>query len=351
MDWAAITWDSARAGGFAAYLLLTGSIVLGLTLSLGVRSRDYPRFLSRELHNHLVLLTLVFTGLHSLAVWVDPFTKYTPVEVLVPFASHYRPLWVALGITTAYLLLAIYLSERIRPWVGWTWWRRFHYLAFPVWALATLHGLGSGSDSQAGWAFAIYALAFSGVGALLAFRLLTLRTGPGVRAALAGGTLLMVAGGWLWALQGPMQPGWNQVANNGNGSGSRLAAATAATPSPGLNVPFQSGFTGTMTLSPPDATGASSLAITGRLEAGPQGSLTLDLRGRQRASGFSVTAGRVTYQPPTGAGYSGPVVNTRGGQVIADLSGPGAPIQLQVSITGASGQTVQGEVEARAAAG
>ena len=31
-SWSAVTWDTARAGGFAAYVLLTLAVVIGLIL-------------------------------------------------------------------------------------------------------------------------------------------------------------------------------------------------------------------------------------------------------------------------------------------------------------------------------
>lgn len=362
MDWANLTWDTARAGGFVAYLLLTGTVALGIALSFGWRSDSWPRFLGREVHNHVVLLTLVFTGLHTVAIWLDPFMRFTPAEVLVPFVSHYRPTWVALGITTAYLLLAIFLTERLRPWIGWTWWRRMHYLAFPAWGLATLHGLGNGSDSQTGWAFVIYATCFSLVAALLAIRVTRAATSLTSRAGLAGGLLVLGAAGWLWAVQGPIQPGWNQVANNGQGNGSRLSAASgsggagpaaaggASAPSgpQALALPFQSQFAGTIDLAGPDGEGLTTLTIDGQLESSPQGTLHLVLRGRQRSTGFGVVAGQVTYRPASGAVYSGQVVSTRGGRLGAVLQGPSGPFRVEVEITQASGSSVQGTIDAAA---
>jgi hypothetical protein len=361
MDWANLTWDSARAGGFVAYLLLSAAVALGIALSFGWRSESWPRFLGREVHNHVVLLTLVFSVLHTLAVWLDPFMRFTPAEVLVPLVSHYRPLWVALGITAAYLLLAIWLTERLRPWIGWSLWRRAHYLAFPAWGLATLHGLGNGSDSQAVWAFAIYAACFSLVAALLAIRVARSTVTPGARFGVAGGLLVLAAAGWVWALSGPIQPGWNQVANDGNGNGSRLTAAAGgpnvtpppATPRPGqgFNLPFESQFQGAVELSGPGSDGLSTLTIDGTLQDRPQGDLKLVLRGRERSQGFGVVAGQVTYRPATGGSYTGQVVSTRGGRVGAVLEGPSGPFRIDFAITQSSGSSVEGVVDAAAGAG
>jgi hypothetical protein len=169
--WQALTWEIARVGGFVAYGLVLSSVVLGLVLSLGWRSARYPRFVTTELHRFVTLLGVVFIAVHSIAVFVDPFIRFTPAEVLVPLLSHYRPIWVAMGITAGYLALAVYLSERVRFRIGYAAWRRLHYLAFLVFVLATLHGLATGSDTRTPWAIAIYGGGVIVVGALLAARL------------------------------------------------------------------------------------------------------------------------------------------------------------------------------------
>ena len=54
---AALTWDVVRASGFAAYGLVTLSIVFGLLLSQRAQSRDHwPRFVNQELHQYTLLL-------------------------------------------------------------------------------------------------------------------------------------------------------------------------------------------------------------------------------------------------------------------------------------------------------
>lgn len=227
MTVSSITWDVARVGGLVAYVLTTASVVIGILLSLKWRNETWPRFVTNELHRFVSLVSLVFVGIHTLAVAVDPFIGFTPLEVVVPFASHYRPLWVALGIVAAYLGIAIYLSERLRSRIGYDWWRRFHFLAFAVFVLATLHGLGTGSDSKAPWAIAMYAAC-----GLLVVGLLALRMVPKASAGhpvVAAAVVLLAIEMVLWAATGPLRPGWNEVANNGNGSGAAPSAAPAGT--------------------------------------------------------------------------------------------------------------------------
>jgi hypothetical protein len=217
-----LSWEVARVGGLLAYLLTTVSVAIGLLLSLKAHSARWPRFITNELHRHVTLLSLVFIAVHSVAVLVDPFTGFNLGEVLLPMASHYRPLWIAFGIVGAYLALAIWLSEYVRGSVGYAWWHRFHMLAFVFFLLGTVHGLGSGSDSSSAWGVALYGGSVLLVAALVlvrAGRALAGRPGAGLAGVVAA-TVLAVA---LFAIRGPLYPGWNAVANNGNGNGASIA--------------------------------------------------------------------------------------------------------------------------------
>ena len=108
---------------------------------------------------------------HVLAVWVDPFTHFGWSEVFIPLASHYRPEWMALGIVALYLGIAIGISTWLRPHIGYTWWRRLHILTLGIYALVTVHGIGTGSDMQTWWGLSIYLISVVLVGSLLCWRL------------------------------------------------------------------------------------------------------------------------------------------------------------------------------------
>src|SRR6266704_4333807 len=170
--WETITWDIARAGGFPAYILLTLAVVVGLPLSTQIQSPSrWPRLLNSELHNFLTLLSTIFLVVHVLAVWIDPFTNFGWNEVLIPLASHYRPVWMALGIVGLYLGIAIGISTWLRPLIGYKLWRKLHVLTLGIFALATIHGIGTGSDTQTWWALGIYLVSSILVGSLLCRRL------------------------------------------------------------------------------------------------------------------------------------------------------------------------------------
>lgn len=173
--WETVTWDVARAGGLTAYVLLTAAVIVGLALSLKYQSPHWPRLINSEWHNYLTLLGVIFLGVHVLAVAVDPYTHFGLSEILVPLASHYRPFWMALGIVGLYLGIAIGISTWLRPIIGYQLWRRLHVLTLVVYALATVHGIFTGTDTLTWWGWTLYVCSVVPVGILTAIRLL----GPG----------------------------------------------------------------------------------------------------------------------------------------------------------------------------
>jgi hypothetical protein len=344
--WASqLIWDVARAGGFAAYVLLALAVLLGLALSLRLQDRRrWPRFLNYELHRHLTLLALVFTAVHVAAVAVDPFTAFRLVEVLVPGASHYRPLWMGMGIVAADLGLAVGLSSLVERLIGHRLWRMLHHLAFVVFALATAHGLGTGSDTRTAWAEAVYAGAGGLVWVLTFARLATAKTlRPLARAGALGLAFALLVGGVAGALLGPLRPGWNAIANNGHGSGARLVATRPASPPP---------TTFTASVAGASAFTDGALVLTGDVQGTVRGRLRLDLAGELAGDAFVVTGGTVelTETWPSAVAYQGPVDDLRGGRLVATVrpagGGPALTLVLDLTVDPGTG-AFQGDITAQ----
>ena len=334
--WQALTWEIARTGGLVAYALLLASVAIGLTLSLRWRSMHYPRFVTNELHRFVTLLALVFTGIHTVAVIVDPFIKFTLPEILVPLVSHYRPIWMALGIVAAYVLIAVYLSERVRSRVGYEWWRRFHALAFVAYGFATVHGLGTGSDSRAPWAIALYVGGVLLVGALLSLRLWPTDARLARHPFVAVGSIAVLAVTVLWAASGPLAPGWNAVAGGTSGPGTALAADAAATPdasptpSPtpvaAIALPMQATLSGTAVQ---DA--SNTVMIQATFDGQAQGSLHVSIP----LSNDAATAPLTMVVQPTGATCQGALTFARGdvlGGTCTLADGKSLSLQMRVRL-------------------
>ncbi|HLG76835.1 MAG TPA: hypothetical protein VKX46_10495, partial [Ktedonobacteraceae bacterium] len=203
-------------------------------------SARWPRLINSELHNFLTLLALIFTAIHVLAVWIDPFTNFGWSEVFIPFASHYRPLWMALGLITLYLGLAIGLSTWVRPLIGYTWWRRLHVLTLLMYGLVTLHGIGTGSDTQTWWGLSIYIIGVLLIGALLCQRLLV-PVNPRGRShpVLATLVVLFILAGAMWTVIEPLQSGWGARAGTVTTNSSQNTAPPQPSPASDDSNPSQ----------------------------------------------------------------------------------------------------------------
>jgi hypothetical protein len=310
--WQTVTWNVARTGGFTAYVLLTLAVAVGLALTMQLQSPSHwPRLLNSELHNFLTLLSVVFVGVHILAVWIDPFTRFGWSEVFIPFVSHYRAIWMATGILALYLGIAIGISTWLRPLIGYTWWRRLHFMTLSVYALVTIHGIATGSDTQTWWGLAIYAGSIALVGGLLCWRLLVpvnerSRRHP-VIASLVGLTILA---GLIFTVAGPLRPGWNALANGVTSGNSLLQSVVPSTSkrvpstSQGSNTsnpfatPFTASLQGTLAQNGPDTSGVVTLHINATLSYSAQGVLTIMLKGTQenfggQGSELSITSTQV----------------------------------------------------------
>lgn len=183
-----LVWYTARASGFTALILLTLSMAVGLALGLRWHSVRWPRFLTTELHRFVTLTSLVFVAIHSAAIALDPYMRFGPAEVLVPFVSSYRTLGMALGITASYLMLAVWLSSLVQRRIGWRAWRLLHYAAFATYAFSVLHTIRTGEDVTSDWGQWTVIASVAVVGALCGLRFLGAPPAHGRHAARASGS-------------------------------------------------------------------------------------------------------------------------------------------------------------------
>lgn len=190
-----VDWYAARAAGIAAYLLLTAVVALGVAMAgraPGRRWKRWPMFAVEDVHRAGGLLVGSFIALHVGAIAIDAFLPFSLSQLAIPLTSHYRPVWTALGIVAAELLLALAITNRYRGRMPRRWWRAAHYANFAVWIAATLHGLGSGTDRGARWMIAIFALSAAAVAVAVTWRVGERR---GIAAALRPVALACAAAG------------------------------------------------------------------------------------------------------------------------------------------------------------
>ncbi len=168
-------WYMARSGGIVAYVMLWLSTVWGLGLSTKVIKGWLSPALAFGLHEFLSISTLIFTAIHGLVLLGDAYIEFNLLHLLIPFIGPYEPLWTGLGIITFYLGLTVTASFYSRKLIGQSMWRLLHYLTFPAYLLALLHGVMVGTDSSRLGMMALYAGTGLSVLFLVYYRLFTLR--------------------------------------------------------------------------------------------------------------------------------------------------------------------------------
>jgi len=165
-----VLWFATRGAGIVSLLLSTAVVCLGLMTALRFERRAWPRFLTVELHRSIALVSVIFVAIHVVTAVLDPFTSLGIFAALIPLASSYRPVDVAFGVISVYLVLAVLLTSLIRDRLSQRTWRAVHWLAYAAWPMAVLHSLTAGSDAFAPWMLAIVAACCAAVGGALAWR-------------------------------------------------------------------------------------------------------------------------------------------------------------------------------------
>jgi methionine sulfoxide reductase heme-binding subunit len=165
-----VLWFAARGAGIVSLLLSTAVVSLGLLTAVRFERPGWPRFLTVELHRSIALVSVVFVAIHVVTAVLDPFTSLGFLAAVVPLVSSYRPVDVAFGIISVYLMLAVLLTSLIRDRLSQRMWRAIHWLAYGAWPLAVLHSITAGSDAFAPWMLAIVAGCVGTVLVVLAWR-------------------------------------------------------------------------------------------------------------------------------------------------------------------------------------
>ena len=178
-------WYVARSGGIVALLLTGSSVLLGLVMSTRImKGASSPQWLNGT-HRWLGGLSVTFTGVHVLALALDTFVSFGVLDILVPFASSWKPGAVAWGIVTMYLLLAVQITSMLGKRIPRTWWKRVHATSFLLFWTGLVHGATAGTDaSQPAYIVGMAALTLL-TAFLSAYRVLTKRRTPSPKPATA----------------------------------------------------------------------------------------------------------------------------------------------------------------------
>jgi len=352
-------WYVTRATGVVALVLLTTSVVLGITEAVRWAGERWPRFVTAGLHKNVSLLATAFLVAHIVTSVADGFAPIGWLDTVVPFHSPYRPLWLGLGTVAFDLTLALVATSLLRRRIGPRVWRVVHWFAYACWPVALVHGLGTGTDTKTTWFFALEIACLAAVVVAVWWRLASDWSRAPQRRAIAA--VLSVLAPFLivgWAYAGPLQPGWARRAGTpaallgsavaSDSGGTTTDAGTSAdgpaTTAGTLTSPFDATLTGTIDEPGPDRRGNETITIDAQLAGNVTGALHMVLQGRAiDDGGVSLETSDVTLDGG-GTTYSGSVTGLRGALIDAQLTDPsGHDLALELDLVIDGGQ-VSGRV-------
>jgi sulfoxide reductase heme-binding subunit YedZ len=166
------TWYITRAAGWIAYFLLWFSMVWGLVIPTKLFERVLSPTFAVDFHEYLSLLSIGFVILHVTVLLFDQYLPFTLAQILVPFLSTYRPLWIGLGVIGAYLSALVTVTFYLRKKIGQKRFKAIHTLSVFGYLGVILHAFFAGSDSSLPIVQLIYFGTFIVVVFLTAFWLL-----------------------------------------------------------------------------------------------------------------------------------------------------------------------------------
>jgi predicted ferric reductase len=143
-----IAWYVARSSGITAWVLLSIDMFLGISTATRIAGRKTPSRWLLSVHRFTGGLAVTFVAVHIAGLMADHFVPFGWRQVLVPFASGFRPAAVAAGIVAMYLLAAVELTSLLMHRLPRRFWRAIHSTSFVLYLMASGHVFAAGTDAR-----------------------------------------------------------------------------------------------------------------------------------------------------------------------------------------------------------
>ena len=169
-----IWWYVARASGVVGWLLLTASVLWGILMPAKLTMKQRPAWML-DLHRGLAGLTIGFVAIHLVALVADSYVEFTVADLVIPFASDWKPIPVALGVLAAWLLVIVQATSLAMKRLPRRTWHRIHMASYLSFFLTSLHGTFAGTDASSPLYQATSLAALAAVIFATIFRILTRR--------------------------------------------------------------------------------------------------------------------------------------------------------------------------------
>ena len=227
------------------------------------------------------------------------------------------------------LILALVVTSLARHRLGHRVWSAVHWAAYACWPLAVLHGIGTGTDTRAGWSLLLTAHLRAG-GACCRCLAAAELAGPGTAgsgqtAALTAAAALVA--GIAWTIAGPLSPGWARRA--GTPADLLASAATGAPAAVASPVALQRGLTLALQGSLRDDGATTTVQLSDG--ARPPTSVTLQASDQGSSASLSITRGGVRVCSTTAS-------------VAQQIDAVCGSVPVAISLRAAGGSAVSGQL-------
>jgi len=152
-----LPWYISRAAGITAYILMFFIVMLGAGMTTGYAYNYINPVKAWLIHKYLSLALGLTLLTHAFSLLFDKFMKFGWPDILIPFFSNYKPIFLSLGIFGFYLLLVIIFSSLWFRLKYKRTWRGIHYTVYALFIFSLIHGFFMGTDSKTIWMQIIYA--------------------------------------------------------------------------------------------------------------------------------------------------------------------------------------------------
>jgi predicted ferric reductase len=119
-------WYVTRSAAIIAYLLLWLSTAWGLAVPSRIIQPVLDQTYTFDFHQTISLLAIGFALLHILVLTIDRYLPYSTLQILIPFLSPYRPLWVGIGVISFYIIILVTVTFYLRTRIGMSTFRAIH---------------------------------------------------------------------------------------------------------------------------------------------------------------------------------------------------------------------------------
>ena len=171
-------WLASRAAGVVSLLLVSASVLIGLTMASGLLRKPGIKRALLPFHEYTALAGLFFIAVHGVTLLGDTWLRPGLAGIAIPFVIGYRTVYVGLGILGGYLAALLGLSFYARRRIGVRLWRRLHKATALVYAMGLVHTLGAGTDASTTWLRAVMIATAVPITVLFALRVARSRRAP-----------------------------------------------------------------------------------------------------------------------------------------------------------------------------